>query len=337
MNQHTRKWARATTLGASLLLVGSVVFAHDSANDAPYPTAKGNYEKGSLTMALHRGGAVAFETFMPKLPGNCEGEMTLHLEWDEEQNWVKLNLKGEHILQKRPSIHRTEGVNFFPNTLWPEEKDFEDGRYQFWILAPTNMITFYYDPSTLDVMGSEYEFTTPPAGAISLQVPGIKLFPTPFFEPDSQGNVDFSWKFSYDHVVRGDLPQFAHHFNTYPPKNLCYANSTRYDLTTSRPYLSKPRPASEAQSFSDYLRNGLLFDTTIEPRTYATFPPLLTATSAYSGMTVTGGGVPRHWALDLDAVFMNNGPAIRPFEYAGTCKDEYKAHHIKNINFCQPQ
>lgn len=335
MTYYKRKYLRAAGLGVGAFLLGSVVLANDGPTVKPH--SKGTYEKGSLTMPLHRGGAVAFETFLPKLPSNCEGEMVLDLSWDEEENWVKVHLSGKHILQRKPSIRRTEGVNFIPNAGWPEQKDFDNGRYQFWILSPAPMITFYYDATTLDMIGSENEYPTPPPGSIPVPIPGIKLFSTPFFEPDAEGNVDFTYTFAYDHCVRGDRPnEYAHHLNTYPPTNLCYANPVRYDLTTSRPYLSKPLPASQALSFSEYLRNGLIFDTTIEPDHYVTEPPLITATSAYSGMTVNGGGVPRHWALDLDAVFMNNAPPIRPFEYAGTCQDDYKAHHIKNINFCAP-
>jgi hypothetical protein len=198
------------------------------------------------------------------------------------------------------------------------------------------MITDNYDAVTLDMLGTDNEFPTPPAGAIPDPVPGIKLFPTPFFAPDEEGNVDFEWTFAYDHCVRGDRPEFAHLLNTYPPSNLCLSNPVRYDLSTTRPYVSQPRPASEALSFSEYLQNGLIFDSTIEPPMYFTDPPLAHQTSAYSGMTLNGGGVPRHWALDLNAVFMNNAPPIMPFPAAGTCSDYFTGTHTPNINFCGP-
>lgn len=328
-----RRRLLGTALAIGALLLGSVVLAESPVQ----PHSQGTYDKGSLTVSLHRGGAVAFETFLPKLPSNCEGELVLNISWDEEQNWVKLHLTGQHVLQQYPSIHRTEGVNFFPNAIWPEQQSFDHGRYQLWILSPSPMITFYYDPNTLDLLGSQYELPNPPPDAIPLSIPGIKLFPTPFWEPDADGNVDVQYTFAYDHCVRGDDPQYAHHLNTYPPTNLCYADPYRYDLSTTRPYLSKPLPASEALPFSEYLRNGLIFDTTVEPAEYYTDPPLLTETSCYSGMTLNGGGVPPHWALDLDAVFMNNTPPIVPFELAGTCEDGFKPDHVKNINFCQQQ
>jgi hypothetical protein len=327
-----RKYLAAAALGAGALLLASSGLA-----DAPVkPHSAGNFHKGTLTIPLRRGAAVAWETFFPTLPSDCEGEITLKLTWDEEDNTVTAKLHGEHVFVPHPSIHRTEGVNFFPNPFSLEPKDFDNGRYQFWIISPARLITSYYDATTLDFLGTEFEFPTPPPNAIPQQFPGIKLFPSPFYEPDEDGNVDFEWNFAYDHCVRGDRPEFAHHMNTFPPTNLCLANPVRYDLSTTRPYLSFPLPASEALSFSEFLRNGLIFENTIEPPTYFTNPPLLANISTYSGATVVGGGIPRHWAFDLDAAFMNNAPPIKPFELAGTCADGFKETHIRNINFCGP-
>jgi len=320
----------ATMVGVSALLLGTTGLA-----DCPAaPSSWGTYHKGSLTMPLHRGGAVPFETFVPALPSNCQGEMVVQLSWDEQANWVNVQLTGQHVLTPHPSIQRTEGVDFFPNPFSPEPQSFDDGRYQFWIISPAQMITFYYDPTTLDLVGSQFDFTTPPAGAIPVPVPGIKFFPTPFFEPDAEGNVSLDWTFAYDHVVRGDLPAFAHIYTTFPPTNLCLANPYRYDQSTTRPYVSSPQPATDALSFSDYLENGLLFDSTVEPPTYYTYPPVLTNTSTYSGATLIGGGIPRNWAVDFDAVFMNNAPPVRPFAAAGTCEDYFSPQHNPNLNFC---
>lgn len=273
---------------------------------------------------------------MPALPSNCEGKITLTLSWDEQENWVHVKLKGEHVLVPHPTIHRTQGVNYFPNPIWPEQKDFSNGRYLFWSISPSRMITFYYDPVTLDIMGSEFDFPSPPPGAIPLSIPGVKSFPSPFFQPDRDGNVDVEYSFAYDNVLRGDLPQFAQSYYSAPPTNLCLSSPFRYDLSTTIGYTSPARPASEAMSFSEYLRNGFIFDITVEPPSYFTFPPSAGQTSFYSGATVVGGGVPKGWLLDLDAVFMNNTPPIKPFPAAGTCRDYFLPRHNPNINFCKP-
>jgi hypothetical protein len=323
----------AIALGLVALMLGSTGLA-----DAPVrPRSAGNFQRGSLSLVLRRGASIPFETFLPALPSNCEGEILLNLSWDEEENWVNLKLKGEHVLDPHPSVHRTVGVNYFPNPFFPERVSYDDGRYLFWIISAAPMITVYYDGTTLDMIGTENEFPTPPPGAISLQVPGIKLFPTPFVQPDDDGNVDFEWTFAYDHCVRGDLPQLAHILNTYPPTNLCVANPVRYDLSTTRTYASTPLPAEKALSFSEYLRNGLIFDSTIEPPEYdVPGGALVHQVSVYSGMSFNGGGSPKGWALDFDAVFMNNAPPIKPSPYAGTCVDSFEPAHIKNINFCGP-
>lgn len=332
VKQRKRRCTFTAALGLAML-VSSLGLADSSVR----PRSSGTFHKGSLTMPLRRGGATPFETFLPALPSNCQAEMTVTIAWDEQNNRVHARLEGKHVLVPHPTIRRTLGVDFFPNPLWPEQKDISNGRYLFWILSPAQMITFYYDSATLDVMGSEFEYPTPPPGAIPLTVPGVKLFPSPFFQPDDDGNVDVEWSFAYDNVVRGDLPQFAHSFYTAPPANLCVANRFRYDLSTTIGYTSPARPAAEAMSFSDYLRNGLIFDITVEPPDYATFPPVAGQTSFYSGATVVGGGIPRGWALDLDAVFMNNAPPIKPFAAADTCHDYFVPRHNPNINFCAPR
>jgi hypothetical protein len=327
-----RRYAFTAALGLALL-PGPLGFADSSAR----PSSSGTFHKGSLTVPLRRGGATPFEAFLPALPSGCEAEMTITLAWDEQANRVHARLTGKHVLVPHPTIRRTQGVDFFPNPIWPEQKDFRNGRYLFWILSPAQMMTFYYDGATRDVMGSEFEHPTPPPGAIPLTVPGLKLFPSPFFQPDHDGDVDVEWSFAYDRVVRGDLPGLAHSFFTAPPANLCLANPFRYDQSTTIGYTSPARPAAEAMAFSDYLRNGLIFDITVEPPDYFTFPPSAGQTSFYSGATVVGGGIPKGWALDLDAVFMNNAPPIKPFAAAHSCRDHFVPRHNPNINFCAPR
>jgi hypothetical protein len=69
-------------------------------------------------------------------------------------------------------------------------------------------VTFYYDPSNLNLIGSQFDFTTPPP-AIPIQLPSLIAVGSQLFQPDDNGDLDFVWDFPYDHVTRGDLPQFA--------------------------------------------------------------------------------------------------------------------------------
>lgn len=329
VKQRKRRYLFTAALGVAMLLS-----SRGLADSPQRPRSSGTFHKGSLTIPLHRGGATPFEAFLPALPSNCEAEMMFTLTWDEEANRVHARLTGKHVLVPHPTIRRTQGVDFFPNPIWPEPKDIVNGRYLLWILSPDRMITFYYDGVTRDVLGSEFDLPTPPPGATTLSLPSIKLVPSPFFQPDAEGNVDVEWSYAYDNMVRGDLPQFAHSFFTPPPTNLCLANPFRYDQSTTIGYTSPARPAAEAMSFSDYLRNGLIFDITVEPPKYFTFPPTAGQTSFYSNATVVGGGIPKGWSLDLDAVFMNNAPPIKPFAGAHSCRDHFVPRHNPNLNFC---
>ena len=155
VRQRRRRYVFAAALGLGMLL-GPLGLA-----DSPvHPRSSGTFHKGSLTMTLHRGGAFPFEAFLPALPSNCEGEMTITLAWDEQANQVHARLQGQHVLVPHMSIRRTLGVDFFPNPIWPEPKDISDGRYLLWILSPARMLTFYYDATTRDLIGSEFDHPT---------------------------------------------------------------------------------------------------------------------------------------------------------------------------------
>ncbi|MEM7155893.1 MAG: hypothetical protein AAF799_23785 [Myxococcota bacterium] len=294
----------------------------------------GNVESGDFRTLLHRGAAVPFELTVVATPNDCNGYMKLDVEWDEASNEVEVGLWGNGVLEPYPDVERTLGVNYTPNEFFPEPEDFQDGRYQLWMVSAAGPITmFFYDPVTLDLMGSEYDFAVPPP-AIPVFFPTLYMTATETFQPQWNGNVRETWTYDYDAMVRGDLPQYAHHIVTFPPPNLCGADPNRLDLSTLRPYISDPLPASEARPFSDYLRGGLLFDVTIEPPEYYTDPPLTTLAATYSGATAGAGGIPAGWNFDIDAAFMNVAPPIRPWAGAGSCTDVYPGLHTTGLNVC---
>src|SRR5437868_4390992 len=76
--QRKRRHILTTALGLGVLLLASAGLA-----DSPVrPRSSGNFHKGTMTVPLHRGASTPFEAFLPALPSNCEGEMTLTLTWD---------------------------------------------------------------------------------------------------------------------------------------------------------------------------------------------------------------------------------------------------------------
>ena len=286
-------------------------------------------------MPLYRGTAVPFELTTIATPNDCANPLDMTLKWDAEENDVTVKLKGKAALEQYPDIQRTEGVDFFPNDFHPELEDIEDGRYQLWLISAAGPeLTFYYNPATLDLMGSEFDFDEPPM-AIPIAFPTLYLVPTPFFQPDEDGDVDLEVHYDYDGMLRGDREDLSHFYITFPPPNLCLANQDRLDISTLRPYLSDPRPASEARPWSDYLRGGMLFDVTVEPPDYHTEPPRVTFIGTHMGSTAVGGTVPPNYKLDIDAAFMGVAPPIRPWEGAGQCEQEFEPFHGQGINFCE--
>lgn len=332
--QLARGWA--FFLSAIFLLASSTALAH-----APFvegPVSFGDSEKGWMRLPLRRGAAVPLELMVIATPNDCENTLYLDLSWDKERNIVEVHLQGEGVLEPFPDVDRTLGVDFFPNDFLPEPEDIVDGRYQLWLVSAAGpLATFYYDATTLDLVGSEFDFASPPPGTIPVPFPTIYLFPTPFFQPDENGDVDFTWTFPYDGAIRGDRPDLAHMYFTFPPPNLCLANPYRLDLSTLRPYSANPVPAAEARPWSDYLRGGLLFDVTIEPADFYVEPPLTTLIGSYSGVTAVGGGVPNGFTLDIPAVFGNQAPPIRPWSGAGQCVNTHDGVFTSNINFCAAQ
>lgn len=267
--------------------------------------------------------------------GQCDRPIEMTIRWNEQADWVKVRLRGEEVLERFPDLVRTEGVNFFPNPFWPESKDIQDGRYQFWFISPAGNMTFFYDPVTFDLIGSEFDFTTPPAGAIPLSIPSVKVLGSDFFQPDEDGDLDVTFTWQYSSMVRLDRPDLAHHRTSFPPTNLCGAHPFRYDLTSARGYMGNALPVSEALEFSDYLRNGMFFNITVEPATYFVDPPLDTQTSTHSNASLFGGGIPKDYTWDIDAFFMNVAPGIRPFGGAGSCDVFFNGTHILDVNYCE--
>jgi hypothetical protein len=298
------------------------------------PFLVGDVDRGYLRTELYRGASVPDELLILATPNNCSRDLTLEIAWDEGENEVNLKLTGKGALEPRPNVVRTEGVDYHPNPWWPEAKDIENGKYVLWLIHVVGLTEFYYSPFTLDLLGSEYDFDVPPEPAITIHVPGFVAVPTDFIEPDENGDVNFTHTFAYDGLVRGDLPEYTHFFASFVPQNLCFADPHDYTRTSSRPYASATRPASEALPFSEYLRNGLIFDITVEPENYHQFPPISTNVAVHSQALTLGGGIPRGWTNDLEAVFANLAPPIRPWEGAATCENWFKPVRNRDFNAC---
>lgn len=323
----------AGALVASSLLFGSIGLADHAFEEG---TSSGDVHEGKMQLPLVWNMQSLPENYWIPVPGDCQNTIHLTMKWDEEEDWVKIRLKGKNVLTPYPDVERTPGVNFFPNQFWPEAEDIVGGRYQLWLITASEEITLYFDAGTRDLLGSEFDFAAPPAGSIPIHVPGVKLVGSELFQPKPNGDLDVEFTWQYSAMVRLDRPELAHMFATFPAHNLCDINPFRYDLSTTRGYISEPRPASEARPFSAYFKNGLIFGITVEPAQYFVEPPRDTQIVTYGNASAFGGLIPPGYRFDVDAFFMNVAPPIQPSPVAGQCVFHYNGVHTKNLDFCGP-
>lgn len=323
--------------GTDLAAGGGLVQLASQVGSAPNPMALGNVDDGMIRLPLTRGALVPFEQTVIATPDGCGHELRLDILWKRARNVVYVRLSGPPgSLEPKPDIERTTGVDFFPNPFFPEPEDYQDGRYQLWIIGAGPVLPFYYDDTSRELLGSAAEFPTAPLDSIAMPLPTFVMFSSPLFQPAANGAVDLRWTFPYNSVHRGDRPEFSEHVLAFPPPDLCHADPYRLDLSTVRPYISDPLPRSEARPWSDYLRGGLMVQVTVEPPAYFSEPPHASLVGTYSNVTALGGGIPRGATYDLEAALMNAAPPIRPWAGAGMCTNHFAGVHQGTVDSCPP-
>src|SRR5262245_23158986 len=132
----------AGALAGSFLLFGSIGLADSGFEEG---AIGGDVHKGEMHVPMRWSVSTAPETLSIPVPGDCQRTIDMTMKWDEEQDYVRVRLKGKGVLTPHPTVHRTTGVDFFPNAFWPEQKDIDGGRYQFWLVSPAEAFTLYYD------------------------------------------------------------------------------------------------------------------------------------------------------------------------------------------------
>lgn len=247
----------SVSLGAVLSLVSPLVGA--ATNPAPalvprHPTGFSTIEQryvyaqpdeGVIEFPLQLGVNPSNELIIEE-PSICNGSAFVRFTYSKSKNKVTVEalFKG---LPYRMSASRPDD----PSTPWNQwPTSVTNGKWQLWLAGKlyNKESIFYYDATTLDLIGNEYDLAKtggPPPDAIPQSIPVLQMIETPLFEgkPNGEGYVRFEWP--YDHML-DDLGT-AGTLQGYLPKKLC-----RPDEYTTY-YTNGGIPAANALTFDDFI------------------------------------------------------------------------------------
>jgi hypothetical protein len=309
------------------------------------PVWTGNDDQGSLFAPLYRGAFVGIEDLVYTPPdGDCtKVRATVRIDWDSAANTVHFLIKGRNF-QVDPTVHRTQGVDYFADPFHPAPKDLTNAAYRLWTVlgSTTRAANFYYDPGTLKLLGSEFDFSTPPPGAITIQFPVFSITGTRLFSPDDEGNVLHEYTVPYNRVTVED-GTFARAWATFPPLDLCEAAPLQPGVSQLRPYASPWQPATSAPSWRDMLHAGMGFDLQIDdatpppPQFGDNLPYVYSGISYVSNMTALQGGVPNGWHFLLLTAIQNVSPNLEavPNGNGKSCQAWISEPHVTAPRYCE--
>jgi hypothetical protein len=310
------------------------------------PIWLGDDERGGLIAPLYRGAAVALEDFVFVPPDHdcTDSRATLRLEWDSRKNQVHFQIKYKKV-PVRPSVHRTEGVDFFTNRAHRSPASFDDGGFRFWTIltAPTGLTKkFYYDAVTFQFVGSEYDFPSgPPATAFPISLPVFTLFGSKLYFANDDGTMFHEYTVPYDHVT-AEGGVYALAYTSFIPFDLCESNSVQPTLGQLRPWASPWQPPSLGPSWRDVLHQGPAFDTTVDenqafPDTFG-FEPYVYSGIAFIGNAVAPqGGIPNGSVVHIGSLIQQVAPPLRPIVGGNGvgCQSFVVEPHVTAPRFCE--
>ena len=312
------------------------------------PVWLGDDDRGALVSPMFRGAAAGIEDYVFTPPdGDCASTRgVFRIDWDAAANTVRYQVKLKKV-PVRPSVRRTEGVDYFPNPYHDTPKDIRNGGYRLWtVLSAQGLLNdFYYDAGTLLFAGSQWDFPGgQPAGTIKVSVPVFALQSTVVMLPDRDGQMFHQYTVPYDRpTVEGGAYSFG--LATYIPLDLCEGHPVQPTLGQLRPWVSPWLPPGTPGydfSFRDMLARGMVFSVTVEedkafPQTRG-FAPYV-----YSGIPIMGnepvfqGGVPSGYRNDLASVILQVVPGIRPIPGGNGpgCHSFLVDPHVHGPRFCE--
>jgi hypothetical protein len=311
------------------------------------PIWLGNNNVGSLYTPLWRGGFPGMEDYVYTPPGgDCSGvKGTVRVDWDVNANTVHFLVKAKG-LPSNPSVTRTNGVDWWPDAFHPAPQNVTNGKYRLWVIrtATTHPGTFYYDPSNLQLLGSNVDFPNGAPSPVSIQIPMLLLTDSLAFDVGADGYVSHQWTIPYNQVT-GEGGTFAHAYGTFAPNNLCEAAPLQPDISQLRPYVSQWQPPSAGVSWASILAGGLGFDIQVEdaspqPPQYAGHLPYIFGGISVAGnVTAIRGGVPNGYSMSIVAAFRNVAPPIEPVIGGNGpgCSSYVFEPHVTAPLYCQGQ
>lgn len=311
------------------------------------PIWMGDDDIGALVMPMFRGTAVAIEDYLFTPPdgdcGNVRG--TLRIDWNSHANRVRYQIKYKNV-PVHPSVHRTEGVDFYPNPVYAAPKDIEDGAYRMWTVLGALSIfrEFYYDGQTFLFVGSEFDFPGgAPPGTITAHIPVFILLSSKLMHPDEDGSLFHEYSVAYDNVTN-EGGAYTHIEGTYIPLDLCQGNPIQPTLGQLRTWFG-PWMNGPPTSWRDFLKRGPAFHGTVDenlpfPDTFGFAPYGAPSISHMGNEPMFQGGVPPGWRNDLASNIIQVAPGIRPLEGGGNgpgCSSFLVDPHITGPNICGQQ
>jgi hypothetical protein len=303
----------------------------DADDDLIAPIWTGNAAKGQVYTPLFRGALPGIEELVFTPPDNdCRGRKgTVRVDWDQAANTVHFLIKG-HNFVPHPSIHRTEGVDYFPNAFHPAPKDFTNGAYRLWIIeaAVTNKEKLWYappgdygaqctqGPPCGPLIATQYTSATqPPNAPVELVAPTFSITGTLQMQPDATGFFAHEFTNRYDQFTN-EGGMFSRDWVTFAPQDLCQAHpGPVLPKSQLRPVASPWIPPDQAPSWAEILGANLAFDLHAEeaadPNVLGgNLPYVYSGVSVASNMPTLRGGVPNGAHAVLTGAIINVQPPI---------------------------
>jgi hypothetical protein len=305
------------------------------------PVWTGDDSKGQLFIPLWRGVNAALEDWVAPPPsGNCEGlKGTVRVDWDKAHNTVAYTIKVINA-PISPPVNRVDGGNpeipgsFIPapQASWwynpfhrsPRNlpvKQSNGTAYRLWTIFATfnsNSSDFYYDNQNFLLKGSQFEFPSgPPPNSINVRFPISAFSATSLMYPDQNGFMVRQYTVAYDKLT-SEGGRYSYAPIAFVPNNLCRALPYQPVKGQLRPYVSDWRPVSEGFAWDFVLRQGLIFDMTIEEGR-PDVPPggddqdhdyIYTGAAFLNNTPSYPGGIPWGWHFQLPQAIQNVGPII---------------------------